>query len=80
VGSLKRVDHSDGSELYCCLGVLTEVMGNRAGTDAYLPGVVSQQARLSKKGDKAVQRKLATMNDFDKKNFYEIADWIEQNL
>lgn len=74
-----------GNNLYCCLGVLCEVMGTRAtkpndvnfyyydGNSGALSDTLAIQAGL-KHSD---QRVCVSMNDKDEFSFNQIADWLE---
>jgi hypothetical protein len=67
--------------LYCCLGVLCEVMGVKAdgvlydGCTSYISPRTQNVAGLRAKD----QSRLSSMNDRGD-TFPEIADWIETNL
>lgn len=72
------------SDSYCCLGVLAEEMVPEfmENNQAKEVGVASIKDDLVILWGLTIndQDKLADMNDFDKKTFPEIADWIEANL
>lgn len=75
-------------DTYCCLGVLYDIdVGDwvRTKSEGYLVGDryannhVSQYLQSVDVNWQA-SNKLVDMNDFERKTFAQIADWIEQNL
>lgn len=87
--------HLKCGDKMCCLGVLCDVLGSewvlfRDGF--YKDGDVYQVAGsdgchefppteiIKKIGDTNTAEILSDMNDIQKKNFYEIANWVEENL
>lgn len=65
--------------LYCCLGVLCEVMNyhpNPSEFEAYLPTTIAGEAEVGSQDEETLVR----LNDRERKTFSEIAEWIEANL
>jgi hypothetical protein len=72
-----------GSDLYCCLGVLGERVGclkkNNDG-DWFAEGSAQETEYLAWTYiTEEIQTTLAKLNDDDRYNFDEIAEWIEKN-
>jgi hypothetical protein len=75
----------DENGAYCCLGVLCEVVGKPyTGSHGSLPSSVAELAGVHKSGllPKAVENEhfLASVNDYLKYDFNQIADIIEEQL
>lgn len=74
---------------YCCLGVLCDVLDPKRWGEKDDYGVTHYSSCRSElnfdlltdvKLPGKIQTKLIDMNDIFRKNFNEIADWIEENL
>lgn len=69
---------------YCCLGVLVDVVAPETWTrdgqsntrGGYPTNTFNEQVGL----DDRAMKKLATMNDDEGDDYFQIADWIEENL
>lgn len=73
-GTLKRL--VNGSEQYCCLGVLCEV----AEIKSYHTGTIDDANKVKIGLSGSAQNELIDRNDFREQKFYQIARWIERNL
>lgn len=59
---------------YCCLGVLKEITNCKINFE--IPNLALDISYLSHE----IQSILVKFNDYENKNFNEIANWIEKNL
>lgn len=85
--------HGEG---YCCLGVLTDIALKEGAIDQFRYNISAQAPTMAVMGwaglDANAQSRLMRMNDgsptqngrpidnINRKNFSEIAEWIEENL